>query len=274
MIRKSVKRFSEKIMLNQIIKARWRFNQISSRFSLNPLSLANQNALSLPHHLQDRPTRGRVHIPPRMNKSVALIEADRARVVVVHKQRDGIRRKTFRFIDQGIGKFCSPMAGGYDKLVEIGVGVDRDESDELAYFFGDDDRGLRHQLLAPALTPPRHARGEIDFRIGFEPSLTPQRDCGVFVVVAIGAEGEGQSRRVPGEWCEGSARTERDTGPTAPSISIRYGGCGGRLPRSSRYRAAEIRQSRPRPAAAPARRAKSDIAPPRSRAPRTIPSSI
>jgi len=32
MIRKSVKRFSEKIMLNQGAEARWRFNQISSRF--------------------------------------------------------------------------------------------------------------------------------------------------------------------------------------------------------------------------------------------------
>src|SRR5262249_7242180 len=33
MIRKSVQRFSEKIMLNQRAKARWRFNQIPSRFS-------------------------------------------------------------------------------------------------------------------------------------------------------------------------------------------------------------------------------------------------
>jgi hypothetical protein len=32
MIRKSVKRFSEKIMLKQEAKARWRFNWISSRF--------------------------------------------------------------------------------------------------------------------------------------------------------------------------------------------------------------------------------------------------
>ena len=32
MIRKSVQRFSEKIMLNQKPKARWRFNPISSRF--------------------------------------------------------------------------------------------------------------------------------------------------------------------------------------------------------------------------------------------------
>jgi hypothetical protein len=33
MIRKSVQRFSEKIMLNQKPKARWRFNPMSSRFS-------------------------------------------------------------------------------------------------------------------------------------------------------------------------------------------------------------------------------------------------
>jgi hypothetical protein len=33
MIRTSVQRFSEKIMLEQEAKARWRFNQIPSRFS-------------------------------------------------------------------------------------------------------------------------------------------------------------------------------------------------------------------------------------------------
>jgi hypothetical protein len=34
MIRKSGHRFSEKIMLKQAAKARWRFNQIPSRFNL------------------------------------------------------------------------------------------------------------------------------------------------------------------------------------------------------------------------------------------------
>ena len=60
---------------------------------------------------------------------------------------------------------------------------------------------------------------------------------------------------------------------TAPSASARCGGCACRPLRCWRSRAAEIRQSPPRPAAAAANRARRDTAPPRSRAPTTAPSS-
>ena len=59
-----------------------------------------------------------------------------------------------------------------------------------AGLFGDDDRGVRHQLVAPAFAPPGHARVEIDRGIGELPGLEPQRDRGVLVLGAIGAKRE------------------------------------------------------------------------------------
>src|SRR6202011_3421952 len=136
--------------------------------------------------------------------------------------------------------------------------------------------------------------------IGLLPGPLPQRDGGLFIFGAVGAKGILRGHRVPGEWCEGIARAERDPGPSGrifiiiisgsrivarerslvrdtspnvPSASARCGGCAGRLLRLGRYRAAGIRRNRRRPAAAPVRRARSDTAPPRSRAPTTIPSS-
>src|SRR5580704_733666 len=83
------------------------------------------------------------------------------------------------------------MAGRDYKLIEIGVDVDGHESGECGGFFRDDDRRVRHQFVAPAFAPPRHARGKIDGGVSLLPGLTPQRDGGVFVLWAIGAEGEG-----------------------------------------------------------------------------------
>ncbi|WP_459966100.1 DUF7092 domain-containing protein, partial [Mycoplasmoides pneumoniae] len=48
MIRKSAKRFSEKIMRKQGAKARWRFNPISSRFSVMEADLNQANAAAAP----------------------------------------------------------------------------------------------------------------------------------------------------------------------------------------------------------------------------------
>ena len=102
---------------------------------------------------------------------------------------------------------------------------------------GDDDRGIRHQFVAPALAPPRHARGEIDRGIGLLPGRRHSVDRRVFVLGAIGTEMEG-----------GAHASKLVT--TVPSASARCGGCACRLLRWARCRAAGIRQSRRRPAAA------------------------
>ena len=145
----------------------------------------------LPLHLQHRPSRGRVHILSGMHKAVALVEADRAGVVGVDQQRDAIGRQPLRFIDQQGGEFRTPVIGRDHQLVEIACRIDGDESDQRARLFGDDDGGIRHQLVAPAFAPPVDARVEIDRWIGLLPGLEPQRDGGVFVVGAIGAKLKG-----------------------------------------------------------------------------------
>ena len=178
-----------------------------------------------------------------------------------------------------VGKHRAPAIGRDHELVEIAFGVDGDEPDQFSGLFRDDDRCIRHQLISPARAPPRHARGEIDRRIGLLPGLQPQRDGGIFVVGAIGTQ---VKRPLPSslrgflfghDLIRKPVPTFRDHAPTVPSASARCGGCACRRPRSRRCRAAGIRRSRPRPAAAPERRAKSDTAPPRSRAPTTTPSS-
>src|SRR5260370_28424189 len=74
------------------------------------------------------------------------------------------------------------------ELVEIAFGVDGDEADRRARLLRDHDRGIWHQFATPALAPPGHARGEINFGIGLLPGPLPQCDYRVFVLGAIGTE--------------------------------------------------------------------------------------
>src|SRR4051794_20897756 len=76
------------------------------------------------------------------------------------------------------------------ELVEIAFAVDRDEAGQRAVLLADDDRSLRHQILAPALAPPVQPRGEVDLRIGLLPGAMPEVDRRRLVRVAIGAEAE------------------------------------------------------------------------------------
>ncbi len=126
-----------------------------------------------------------------MNKTVARIEADGAGVVGVDQQRNAVRRQAFGLIDQRITQFRTPVTGADHQLVEIAFAIDGHKSDQRAGLIGDDDRRIRHQIVAPALAPPRYARGEIDSGIGLLPGLLPQRDRGVLVVGAIGAKMKG-----------------------------------------------------------------------------------
>ena len=82
------------------------------------------------------------------------------------------------------------MVGIDHELVEIAVAVDGDEAGQRAILFRDHDRGLRHQLVAPALAPPLHPRGEIDLRIGLLPGAMPEVDRRRFVGGHVGAEVE------------------------------------------------------------------------------------
>src|SRR5258707_5257272 len=74
------------------------------------------------------------------------------------------------------------------KLIKVAFFVDGDEADQRARLLRDHDRGIRHQFAAPALAPPGHARGEINFGIGLLPGPLPQCDYRVFVLGAIGTE--------------------------------------------------------------------------------------
>src|SRR5882757_4236803 len=56
-----------------------------------------------PHHLQHRPSRGRIDVLAGMRKAVALIEADGAGVVLVDQQRDACGREAFGLSDQRAG---------------------------------------------------------------------------------------------------------------------------------------------------------------------------
>ena len=165
-------------------------------------------------------------------------------------------RQAFRFIDQRGGEFRAPVIGADHELVEIARCIDGHEPDQRVRLFGDDDRGIRHQLAAPALAPPRHARGEIDRGIGLLPGLPPQLDRGVFVLGAIGARSVKSGRPLPFRQLQldaavalvgffGRGGVER----------LEFGKAGGDQP---------LRRNAER---------RPDIAPPRWRAPTTIPSS-
>src|SRR6476620_12680443 len=77
------------------------------------------------------------------------------------------------------------MSGADHELIEITFEIDRHKSDQRIGLFCDNDRRIRHQFLAPALAPPRHACGEIDFWISLLPGSLPQRDRGVFVLAPV-----------------------------------------------------------------------------------------
>ncbi len=87
------------------------------------------------------------------------------------------------------------VIGADHQLVEIIFAIDRHKSEQCAGLFRDDDRRLRHQIVAPALAPPRYAGREIDSGIGLLPSLLPQGDRGVFILRAIGAKVKGGAHR-------------------------------------------------------------------------------
>src|SRR5256885_7192391 len=82
------------------------------------------------------------------------------------------------------------MTGIDHELVEIAFAVDGDEAGQRTVLLGDDDRGLRHQILAPALAPPVQPRGEVDLWIGLLPGAMPELDRRRLVRVAIGPEVE------------------------------------------------------------------------------------
>src|SRR6478609_5948945 len=82
-----------------------------------------------------------------------------------------------------------------NELVEIAVAVDGDEAGQRAVLLRDHDRGLRHQVLAPALAPPVQACREVDLRIGLLPGAMPEVDRGGLVLGTVRAEVEGAHYR-------------------------------------------------------------------------------
>src|SRR5450755_2351973 len=137
------------------------------------------------------------------------------------------------------------------ELVEVAAIIDGDKARDGVRLLGDNDLGLRHQFVAPALAPPIHTLREIDRGIGELPGALPQRDRGVLVRGLIGAKVKATAHAcaVVAAFAPGVR-----VALIVPSASARCGGCAYRRPRWWRCRAAGTRQIRPRPAAAPARR--------------------
>ena len=104
------------------------------------------------------------------------------------------------FGDQRRRDAAAPGFRRHHDLVEIeGARIDGDEADQLSVGFGHRDGRGRHQLVAPAFTPPVEPRGEVDLRIGELPGAAPQLDRRVLVGGHIGAQCERRARhRVPG----------------------------------------------------------------------------
>src|ERR1700688_1441682 len=73
----------------------------------------------LPFHPQYRPSRGRIHVLAGMNKSVALVEANGAGVVLVDQERDAIRRPVLCLIDQYGCEVRAPAVRSDHQLIEI-----------------------------------------------------------------------------------------------------------------------------------------------------------
>src|SRR6516165_800276 len=118
--------------------------------------------LCRPLHLLYRVARDRVDVLALVNKAVALVEADRARIIRIDEQRDRTGRKPFCLVDQHRRKLRTPMIRRDHELVEIALLVDSHKSLESVLLLRDDDRRIRHQFTTPALAPPWQAGGEID----------------------------------------------------------------------------------------------------------------
>src|SRR3954454_5609984 len=123
-----------------------------------------------------------------MNKTAAFVKTYGSDVVGVDEERDPVGRQAFRFVDKPTGQGGAPAIASNHQLVEITFSVNSDKPNQCARLFSNNDLRSRHQLVAPALAPPCHARGEIDSGIGLLPGLLPQRDRRVFVLGAIGAK--------------------------------------------------------------------------------------
>src|SRR4249920_1443563 len=74
-------------------------------------------------------------------------------------------------------------------LIEIHrLWIDRDETGKRAILLCEHDMRGRHQLSAPALTPPWNTCIKIKMRIMFCPSAPPQLDRRVFVGGGVSAQ--------------------------------------------------------------------------------------
>src|SRR5438105_13777659 len=85
------------------------------------------------------------------------------------------------------------MIGRDHQLVEVAFAIDGYEAAQCTGLFGDSDRRIRHEFVAPALAPPCHPRCELDVRIGLLPGVLPQRDRRVFVLSPLRAEAKNVS---------------------------------------------------------------------------------
>src|SRR5262249_55448452 len=119
-----------------------------------------------PTHLVQQRAGARVDVDAGDDETLLLVEADRARVVLVDQEIESSRRDSLRLIDKGGGERRTPRFGRNDDLVEIaGAWIDRHEAEQRAIALGDgDDRGW-DELVAPALAPPFYPGCEIDLRI-------------------------------------------------------------------------------------------------------------
>jgi hypothetical protein len=85
------------------------------------------------------------------------------------------------------------MLRGDNQLIKVVSGVDRDKSGQNAGLLGDNDGGIRHQLVAPALAPPRHACGKVNPWIGLLPGSLPQLNRCVLVLGTVGTQVKGSA---------------------------------------------------------------------------------
>jgi len=67
-----------------------------------------------------------------------------------------------------------PVIGADHELVEITFEIDGHKSGHHPGLLGDNDGGVRHQVVSPALAPPRQACHEIDSGIGVLPDPQPK----------------------------------------------------------------------------------------------------
>src|SRR5262249_32241154 len=127
-----------------------------------------------PSHPVHRYSRHRVFVFAGIGKAVFFVKVNGAKVVLIDEEVDPSRRKTFGFFQKYQCDVGTPMLWRNDDLVEIHCfWIDRDKTDERLAALRKHDMRDRHQLLAPALTPPCDARGKIDMRIVLCPGAPP-----------------------------------------------------------------------------------------------------